>query len=215
MAGTFGVYMHKNIINGKVYVGITCQNPISLRWKNGLGYKKSPLFYKAIQKYGWNNFEHIILFQNLSKEDAEEKEKELIKKYKSNSREYGYNIQNGGGISDVSELTKIKLSNINIGKHHSEKTKKKMSIAHKGKQRCLGYKHSDETKEKHRLLMLREKNPRCQAVNQYDLKGNFIRTFSCMEEIKNVIHISTTAHISDCCRGKRNKCYGYIWKYSD
>ena len=215
MAGTFGVYMHKNIINEKVYIGITCQNPISSRWKNGLGYKKSPLFYQAIQKYGWNNFEHIILFQCLSKEDAEEKEKELIKKYKSNNREFGYNIQNGGGISNVSELTKFKLRKVNIGKHHSEETKKKMSIAHKGKQKCLGYKHSEETKEKHRQLMFREKNPRCKAVNQYDLQGNFIRTFSCMEEIKNAIHISTTAHISDCCRGKRNKCYGYIWKYSD
>lgn len=67
----YTVYQHKNKINGKVYIGITKQAPEE-RWNNGKKYKSSPHFYAAIQKYGWDNFEHNILFQNLTKEETRE-----------------------------------------------------------------------------------------------------------------------------------------------
>ena len=60
------VYMHTNKINGKRYVGQTCKKP-EYRWVNGKGYKGSPHFFSAIQKYGWNNFEHQIIAEKLSK----------------------------------------------------------------------------------------------------------------------------------------------------
>ena len=53
------VYQHKNKINGKVYIGITMQDP-ERRWRHGEGYKSSPHFYAAIQKYGWDNFEIFV-----------------------------------------------------------------------------------------------------------------------------------------------------------
>ena len=49
------IYMHRNLINNKVYIGQTIQKP-EYRWNKGKGYKDSSLFYNAIQKYGWNNF---------------------------------------------------------------------------------------------------------------------------------------------------------------
>lgn len=56
--------------------------------------------YRAIQKYGWDNIEHNILFENLTQEQAFEKEKELIAKYKTNitryGSDYGYNLTDGG-----------------------------------------------------------------------------------------------------------------------
>ena len=87
--------MHRCKANQKVYIGITSQEP-QRRWQNGKGYIGSTLFYNAILKYGWDGFEHIILFSGLTKEDAFEKEVELIALYKSNNREFGYNIAPGG-----------------------------------------------------------------------------------------------------------------------
>ena len=76
MSPLYTVYQHKNKINGKVYIGITMQEP-EKRWGvNGRNYKSSPHFYSAIQKYGWDNFEHNILFTNLTKEEACLKEQE-------------------------------------------------------------------------------------------------------------------------------------------
>lgn len=109
------VYKHTSPSN-KVYIGITKQKPYK-RWKYGYGYDDSqPLIKKAIQKYGWNNIRHEILYNNLTKKEAEQKEIELIAFYKSNQKEYGYNIQSGG-IS---------------GENTSEETKKKMSISKLG-----------------------------------------------------------------------------------
>ena len=46
----YTVYMHKNKINGKIYIGITSRKP-EARWgTNGINYKTSPHFYAAIQK---------------------------------------------------------------------------------------------------------------------------------------------------------------------
>lgn len=141
---TWTVYKHTNKINGKVYIGITCQ-PVERRWRtDGSGYKKCVLFYRAIQKYGWDAFTHEILCMGLSKEQAEETEKNLIAEYKANEQEYGYNIANGGSVKSVSEQTKRKISESvkrsyvkerhhNYGKHYSDEFKKKLSDAHKGK----------------------------------------------------------------------------------
>ena len=64
----YTVYVHINKINHKKYIGITKQKPEDRWGKNGENYKESPHFYAAIQKYGWDNFEHIILKENLTKE---------------------------------------------------------------------------------------------------------------------------------------------------
>lgn len=88
------VYKHTSP-TGKIYIGITCQEP-EKRWSNGNGYAGNDYFVKAIRKYGWDNFKHEILFSGLTKEEACQKEIELIAKYKSNQREFGYNISARG-----------------------------------------------------------------------------------------------------------------------
>lgn len=161
---TYSVYIHENKINGKVYVGITCRKP-EYRWNKGKGYykKSQGRIYNAIKKYGWETFDHKILYENLTKEEAEQKEIELISFYKSNNDKYGYNIANGGNHHGKhSEETKIKISNARkgkkpwnkdkhigigksnpfYGKKHTEETKEKISNANKGR------KMSQEQKEK-------------------------------------------------------------------
>lgn len=140
----YTVYMHKNKINSKVYIGITKQKP-QYRWNDGNGYK-TQLFYRAIKKYGWDNFAHYILYEQLTKQEAEYKEIELIKKYNSHCSKYGYNVlddinkhKTERNLSkkrkriEVKESTKEKLRKANLGKHLSEKSKQKLSKLRKGK----------------------------------------------------------------------------------
>ena len=46
------VYIHKNKIDGKEYIGLTSLSPPTKRWQNGKGYKTQIKFYRAIEKYG-------------------------------------------------------------------------------------------------------------------------------------------------------------------
>ena len=90
------VYMHVNKINNKRYVGITCQG-VNKRWKSdGSGYKHNAYFWNAIQKYGWNNFDHEIIAENETLENACKLEQYWIKYYKCSDRNYGYNLTDGG-----------------------------------------------------------------------------------------------------------------------
>lgn len=153
------VYKHVNKINGKCYIGITCSSKPELRWKNGLGYK-SQIFYRAIEKYGWDNFDHIIIHKNLTKEQAICQEIFWIKLYKSEN--ISYNITDGGegskGIA-MPKSTKEALKKANTGRVCSDETKKKISNSEKGKvcseknkqlykDLYTGRKLSEETKEK-------------------------------------------------------------------
>ena len=108
---TYSIYMHINKINGKVYIGQTYLPPEE-RWKkNGWGYTKyQPAIYAAIQKYGWDNFDHIILEQNLTSEEANEREAYWIKYYQANEYSHGYNLTSGGGNSRPCDRTKEKIS---------------------------------------------------------------------------------------------------------
>ena len=138
----FTVYMHI-FPNNKVYVGITSQKTQE-RWRNnGDGYKNQILLYRAIQKYGWDNIKHEIIAENLTAEQAQKLEIELIKKYDSTNKDKGYNISLGGEASAYgmrhSEETKRKFSENRIGeknsffgKHHTEETRKKLSEMRSG-----------------------------------------------------------------------------------
>lgn len=50
-------------------------------------------------------------------------------------------------------------------------------------------------------------------VNQYDLKGNFIKEYPSQAQVQKDTGFSQSK-ISLCCTGKRNTAYGYIWKYA-
>lgn len=121
------IYKHVNKINGKIYIGQTCQKP-EYRWNHGQGYKNCSYFYKAIQKYGWDNFEHIILENNLTAQQANQKEEEYIKYYKSNERQFGYNLTAGGNNhQEISESTRKKLSDHAKNRWTDESIRNKMS----------------------------------------------------------------------------------------
>ena len=115
------VYVHTNLTNNKKYVGIT--NNIKNRWKPS-AYKpdegKNSRFYNAILKYGWEGFSHEILEDNLTVEEACTREQFYIREWKTQQREFGYNISPGGNGGHVYENHPRGM----LGKHHTDEWKK-------------------------------------------------------------------------------------------
>lgn len=132
----YTIYMHINKINHKVYIGQTKQD-LKKRWNKGEGYRGCPFFYAAIKKYGWDNFQHKVLIENLTLNQANFWEQFFIQYFDSNNLKKGYNIRIGGNNSTPTLETKIKISNSNIGKHN-----------HKGiNNPFYGKHHTEETKQ--------------------------------------------------------------------
>ena len=158
MDKSYCVYIHRNTINGKQYCGITSQKPES-RWRNGDGYTHNAHFQNAIQKYGWDSFEHIILFDGLTNEEANELERQYIQKHNLMDQEFGYNQTIGGdgtvGYSHTDE-TRRKMSQSRMGHECSEETRLKISNQNSGEKNGMygatpwnkGKARSEETKEK-------------------------------------------------------------------
>lgn len=217
----YTVYQHKNKINGKVYIGITSQKP-ERRWgPQGYNYKSSPHFYSAIQKYGWDNFEHNILFVDLSREEACLKEQELIKEYNSMNREFGYNSTSGGDIFKMNEETKQKISQAMMGNQNglghscSEEKKKKISEAQKGRKFTEEHKQklSEAAKNRHvpcseeKKQTLKEKSHKkpvyCEELD---------KIFESVQECGRQLGIPAT-NITKLCNGRGKTLKGYHLRY--
>lgn len=110
---TYCVYCHRNKINGKRYIGQTIhQDNPEARWHKGKHYKGS--FRQDIDKYGWDNFDHYIIQNNLTAEEADELEKLNIIAFNTTNPKYGYNERLAGNTNTTkyerSESTKQKIS---------------------------------------------------------------------------------------------------------
>lgn len=91
---TYCVYRHI-APNGKCYIGITKQEP-ERRFQNGMGYKTQEVFWRAINKYGWDSFKHEILESGLTEKRASELEDHYIKNVYHSFAPNGYNTAEGG-----------------------------------------------------------------------------------------------------------------------
>lgn len=101
--------MYTNRVNGKVYIGRTCQTLERRAGAQGNNYKSCHKFWNAIQKYGWDNFVPSILLDNLTFKEAALKEIEFINEYKSTDIKYGYNIIDSVN-NDYSDKERLSLS---------------------------------------------------------------------------------------------------------
>lgn len=132
--------MHTNKLNGKRYIGQTYN--IKERWRcKGKNYFASIKFFNALKKYGWDNFDHIIIKDNLFREEADRLEKELIEKY--NTIETGYNLKEGGSRGDLSEKSLRKMSE-SLRRGYIEHPERIEKI----RQKALGRKPTKESREK-------------------------------------------------------------------
>ena len=196
------VYKH-TFPNGKVYIGITSVNPLR-RWENGFGYRKQPVMFRAICKYGWENIKHEILFTDLTKKEAEQKEIELIAYYKSNQREYGYNRDCGGNCP--TEEMKQHLREVNLGKHHSEESKRKMSESRKGRKAWNKGRHMPP--DSGRKAGEKQSIP----TYQYTKDGILIASYKSVREAARKTGFQSGS-IGRCCKGINKSVGGYVWRH--
>lgn len=187
------MYIHKNIINNKVYIGQTKLDPLQ-RWSEGRGYVNNKMFYQDIQKYDWyDGFSHEIVASNLTEDKASILEKDLIQKYNSSNPKYGYNHTKGGkGLT---------------GFNHSCETKEKISNSKKGN------KHTSEHKQNIGKSVSGTNNYKAKKVLQCDLDGNLVATWDYIKQAEKELNLSHGA-ISACCRGSQKTAYGYLWCYA-
>ena len=108
------IYAIKNVINNKMYIG-SSKNVKKRKWEHFYQLKNnkhhSEHFQKSYNKYGKDKFFFYIL-ENCNSDIRKDREIYYINKYRSNEREFGYNINepNENNFS-LSIETKIKISN--------------------------------------------------------------------------------------------------------
>ncbi len=144
------IYKITNILNKKFYIGATTRSDISKRWKEHIRDSKenrgnNTYLYKAIRKYGIENFIIEIIVSNINnKEELFYCERYLIRYYECNKRNIGYNLTDGGecNFSTTGENhhnygkkndTFTKLNKSRIGIPLSNGQKEKIGIGNKGK----------------------------------------------------------------------------------
>ena len=197
--------------SGKIYIGQTTR-PIKKRFKeHRTGHESSPAIYKAIKKYGWDNFEKD--YYECPDNDLDFDEELLVREMSTLVPE-GYNLKTGGSSNGkMSDETKQKMSESHLGeknhmwgKFQSDESKQKNREAH------LGKPQSDDTIQK----KSGENNHRSKRVYQYDLEGNLLGSFgSCGEAGKSLKKSSRS--INACANGvpRYKTAYGFKWSYNN
>lgn len=238
-AQIYQVYIHTNKTNGKVYIGITSSDISKRAGSNGIRYKKNTLFYRAIQKYGWDNFTHETLFSGLSRSEAAKIEQDLIAKYQSNNPAFGYNISSGGESGNngciMSEELRQKRSAIYSGEgnpcygkfgseHPVYGRKHTEDEIRRIRESNLNKYVSDSTRAK---LSQSCKNSGVWKDKKNPNYGNKLgkarqaRRVKCIETGEEYECIKSAAlskgifanGISYCCKGTQNTAGGYHWAY--
>ncbi len=197
----FTIYMHKNKINNKVYIGQTIQKP-EKRWKNGKTYKTCSYFHAAIQKYGWDNFEHIILEQDeMTSEEANEREQYYINLYDALNPKKGYNLVPGGyeGISPNASPAAVQWM-----KEHPEFGLARATDMLKWQKEHPEEMHQMRLQNIKKATEARKKKVRC-------IETNIV--YESATEAARQVPKTTQSKICMVCRGQRNTCGGYHWEY--
>ncbi len=208
--------------DGRVYIGITSQKP-KARWQGGNGYKNNTYFTRAIKKYGWENFGHYILADDLLEEQAKEMEIFLISFYRSNERKYGFNISSGGESkkgTHISDWQKQRISIASKGRNVSNETRKKLSVA------TASNWENKEFRDHMRSINLGSNNPQfgkirtdrerlergAKPIIQFDTNGIVVAEYISCHQASEKTGISRDC-IRKCCKGIFKQAGGFIWRY--
>lgn len=212
------IYMTKNNINGKLYIGQHTRTmnlkDIDDSWYLGSG----DALHMAIAKYGEENFTREIIYECESKSELDYMEKVFINYYNAVKNEDFYNIAGGGqGVGSGENHTMY-------GKHHTAEAKRKISEATRGENNPMyGKNHTDETKKKISMSKIGVVIPHTEEWNhkiglsnskpvaQYNEDGELLAVFRSRTEAEEITGIQHQC-IGKCVRGERKTAGGYVWK---
>lgn len=235
------VYMHVNKLNNKRYVGITSKEVSKRYGKDGKNYKQCIYFYHAINKYGWDNFYHYILYKNLTEQEAKEKERYLIAFYNSNNKNNGYNLTIGGdGTIDttgrIGELISINESKFPIVQltldgilikefRNCNKASEELRCRAENIRQCCNNSYGRKTSlgfvwmykidyEKHGFDKNNYVYGNCyKKVYQYDKELNLINEYENARIANKETGVGYKL-ISACCNNNKKTAHGYIWSFT-
>src|SRR5688572_4474169 len=223
------VYLTTNLVNGKIYIG---QHNGSKSWYYGSG----KAFYNAFRKYGKENFRREILVDNIENQALlDDLEIHYIRLYNSTNKDIGYNIHPGGRGGTISNDTKEKIRKALTGRKRPQGVVEKLKnrdlsylrtkeVREKVANKLRGVPRSEEVKRKSSEKMKgRKPTEYClkrkvevqeKKVNQYDLNGNFIKTWQSATIAAKEIKVSQ-GKISSCCRQNNINftAFGYQWRF--
>lgn len=192
----YKVYLYKSP-SEKVYIGQTCRSLQKRAGNNGIHYKHSLYFYAAIQKYGFDNFQSVILKDHLTLEEANYWEQYYIQYYDSTNRLKGYNISSGGKNNTMSPEGKEKI------REHMKKNNpmKNPDIAKKVQKKNKGRKLSDDVRKK--ISEGHKKKVIC-------LETGII--YNSRNEAAKAVNVSGSG-IGRAINGEQKTSGGYHWRY--
>lgn len=142
------IYKITNKINGKTYIGKT-EKSLNERWKHHLKHVKkgtNRYLYDAIRYYGINNFSIEKIEEVADKSELNQKEIYWIKQLKSNNKNFGYNMTEGGDGGKMSDAIYKRLADQKRGIPLTDQHKKNVSDSLKGV--FVGRKLSEKWKQK-------------------------------------------------------------------
>ena len=205
------VYIIKNTINAKCYIGQTRAKRVERRWASE---KSRPhgLLKRAFEKHGISNFKFEVL-KEVPNDELDETEKTEIMN-RNTIAPNGYNLESGGNSRKIIHTeTRRKISLLRSGSKASIETRQKMSNSR------IGIKQDSYTKLKRSKSQSGEKNHRFGKPGVGSKRvGKFIdlhTMVSSYDSIKSasIVNNTSTTGISLCCNGKKETSGGFIWKF--
>jgi len=169
------VYLARNIVNGKCYIGKTVgalEQRKCVHLCQAKKYLYNSNFHSALRKYGFENFVWMKIYESENDEKLVEKEIYFIKKYKTKSP-HGYNLTNGGdGLSghNHTEKSKKKMSNSSMGNQNAVGSIRSKEYLRKQSESHKGVHHTKETKEK--MSRIRKGIPKTKEQNKKNSLAN-------------------------------------------
>ena len=207
-----GIYKITNIVDGKCYIGQSTD--INDRWikhrsrpfqVNDISY--NTLFYRAIRKYGLENFTFEVV-EECQCDMLNEREIFYIDVYNSHFTKNGYNMTfggEGGAKRDNKKICDLWDEGYTISQIAKELCCSRNTVKSSLKQ----FGKYDINQIKNRWI-----KQKCVPINQYDKDFNLLKTWNSARQAEKELGIDHSG-IGDCCNYITRQAGGFQWRYAE